>query len=64
MLSKTLLKIIQNTKNQENKTHSQKKRKSTVNHPKMIQMLKLIIKDFNMSMIIVEMGDCSYWLMS
>lgn len=47
MLSKILLKIIQNTKNQENKTHSQKKRKSTVNHPKMIQMLKLIIKDFN-----------------
>lgn len=53
MLSKTLLKIIQDTKNQGN-----------VNHPKMTEMLKLLIKDFNMSMIIVEMGGCSYWLMS
>lgn len=47
MLSKILLKIIQNTKKQENKIHSQKKRKSTVNHPKMTKMLNLIIKDFN-----------------
>lgn len=49
-MSKILFKIIQNTNNWESKIYSQKKINSTVNYPKMIQILELIVRDFKVAM--------------
>ena len=43
--------IIQHTKNQENGTCSQVKRRSVESDPRMIQMLELNDKDLNMVII-------------
>lgn len=54
--------VIMSKMNQEKGTHSQEKRKSPVNHPKMIQILKLIIEDFQVAVIIIFRGYNKYVL--